>query len=150
MLLLRRNCSSRRVPASLTSGVSGRKHNGIRPHYLCQLHTATGRNTGNTSSSNAFALVLGSVVLGLGGYYVGVRRHLETPPPKPVYGTPEDFAHAVEELKTLFSKDTVTTDEGQLEAHGFSPDSYHPGTPCHSDTNTSLLTIGPRLDRMSA
>jgi hypothetical protein len=136
MLLLRRTCGSRRVPASLTSGmpVSGRKH--VRPNYLRQLHTATGRNTGNASSSNAFALALGSVVLGLGGYYVGVRRAIETPPPKPVYGTPEDFAHAIEELKTLFSKDTVTTDEDQLEAHGFSPDSYHPGTPCHSDTDT--------------
>ncbi|KAN0118676.1 FAD-linked oxidase-like protein [Russula decolorans] len=107
--------------------VSGRKH--VRPNYLRQLHTATGRNTGNASSSNAFALALGSVVLGLGGYYVGVRRAIETPPPKPVYGTPEDFAHAIEELKTLFSKDTVTTDEDQLEAHGFSPDSYHPGCP---------------------
>jgi D-lactate dehydrogenase (cytochrome) len=120
------------MPVSLTSGLSGRKY--IHPHYLRQLRTAT-RNTGNASSSNVFALTLGSVVLGLGGYYVGVRRANETPPPKPVYGTPEDFAHAIEELKTLFSKDMVTTDEDQLETHGFSPNAYHPGTPCHSDTN---------------
>ena len=137
MLLLRRTRSSRRGPASLTSGMSGRKHIHPQiPHYLRQLHTATGRNTGNASSSNVFALALGSVALGLGGYYVGLRRAIETPPPKPVYGTPEDFAHAIEDLKTLFSKDTVTTDEDQLEAHGFSPNAYHPGTPCHSDTNT--------------
>ena len=139
MLLLRRTCSSRRVPASLTSGISGRKH--IHPHYLRQLHTATSRNTGNASSSNVFALALGSVALGLGGYYVGVRRAIETHPPKPVYGTPEDFARAIEELQTLFSRDTVTTDEDQLEAHGFSPNAYHAGTPCHSDTNTWFADI---------
>ena len=126
MLSLRRTCSFRRVPALLTSGISG-KH--IHPHYLRQLHTATGRNTGNASASTVFALALGGVALGLGGYYVGVRRGIETPSPKPVYGTPEDFGHAIEELKTLFSKDTVTTDQDQLEAHGFSPNAHHPGTP---------------------
>jgi hypothetical protein len=139
MLLLRRTCNSRQVPASLTCGISGRKH--IHPHYLRQLHTATSRNTGNAPSSNVFALALGCVALGLGGYYVGVRRAIETPPSKPVHGTPEDFAHAIKELKTLFSKDTVTTDEDQLEAHGFSPNAHHPGTPCHSDTNTWFADI---------
>jgi hypothetical protein len=148
MLLLRRTCSSRRVPVSLTSGMSGRKR--IHPHYLRHLCTVTGRNTGNASSSNVFALTLGSVALGLGGYYVGVRRAIETPPPKSVYGTPEDFAHAIEELKALFSKDAVTTDEGQLEAHGFSPNTYHPGTPRHSDINTWSADIWATLDRMSA
>ncbi|KAI0276801.1 hypothetical protein BGY98DRAFT_1090140 [Russula aff. rugulosa BPL654] len=86
-------------------------------------------NTGNASASTVFALALGGVALGLGGYYVGVRRGIETPSPKPVYGTPEDFGHAIEELKTLFSKDTVTTDQDQLEAHGFSPNAHHPGFP---------------------
>ena len=66
---------------------------------------------------------------------MGAHRAIETPPPKPVYGSPEDFARATEELKTLFSKDAVTTDEDQLEAHGFSPNAHHPGMPCHSDTN---------------
>jgi D-lactate dehydrogenase (cytochrome) len=116
--------------------MSGRKH-------IRRPHTTTG-NAGNAPSSNVFALALGGVALGLGGYYVGVRRAIELPeppPPKPVYGTPEDFAHAIEELKTLFSKDAVTTDEGQLEAHGFSHNAYHPGTPCHSDTNTWFANI---------
>jgi hypothetical protein len=107
----------------------------LYPHYLRQLHTATGRSSGNTSSSKVLALALGSVALGLGGFYVGVRRGIETPPPKPVYGTPADFAHAIEELKTLFSEDAVATDEDQLEAHGFSSNAYHPGTPCGSDCN---------------
>jgi hypothetical protein len=75
--------------------------------------------------------------LGLGGYYVGVRHAIETPLLKPVYGTPKDFAHAIEELKTLFSKDTVVTDEGQLEAHGFSPNAHHPGTP-----DSNLCSVG--------
>jgi D-lactate dehydrogenase (cytochrome) len=113
--------------------MSGRKR--IHPHFR-QLFTATGRNTGNASLFNVFALTVGSVALGLGGYYMGVRRAIETPPPKPVYGTPEDFARAIEELKALFSEDAVTTDEGQLEAHGFSPNTYLPGTPRHSFTNT--------------
>jgi D-lactate dehydrogenase (cytochrome) len=129
MLLLRRTYSPRRVLALLTSGMS-RRH--IRPHCVRQLYTATGKNTANASSSKVFALALGSVALGLGGYYVGVRRTtrtIETPPPKPVYGTPEDFAHAIQELETLLSKDMVRTDEDQLEAHGFSLNSYHPGTP---------------------
>ena len=72
-------------------------------------------------------------MIGLGGYYVGTRSNHHTPveypgsPSKPVYGTPEDFARAIQELKTLFSEETVTTAEDQLEAHGFSPNVYHPG-----------------------
>lgn len=80
---------------------------------------------------------------------MGVRRAIETPLPKPVYGTPSDFTHAIEELKTLFSKDAVTTDEGQLEAHGFSPNVYQPGKQCHSDT-TWFADIWATFDRMSA
>jgi hypothetical protein len=115
--------SVRRVSTSLLSGMGGR----VRCH-LRQLHTATCRSTGTAAPSNVFALALGSVMLGLGGYYVGVRRAIEIPPLKPVYGTREDFAHAIEELKTLFSEDTVVTAKDQLESHGFSPIVYHPGT----------------------
>lgn len=136
MLLLRRFCSFRRVPVSLTSGTSG-KH--MHSHYLRQLHTTTSRNTGNASASTVFALAIGGVALGLGGYYVG--RGIETPSPSPVYGTPEDFGHAIEELKMLFSKDTVTTDKDQLEAHGFSYNAHHPGTSYPSDLHLVLLTF---------
>jgi hypothetical protein len=132
MLLSRRICGARRVPASLLSGVSWRD----RPHPRRQLHTTTGRGTGNTSSSNIFALAVGSVALGLGGYYVGVRRAVETPSAKPVYGTPKDFAHAIEELKILFSEGTVVTDEDQLEAHGFSSNAYLPGIYVHATHRT--------------
>ncbi|KAI0299658.1 FAD-linked oxidase-like protein [Multifurca ochricompacta] len=48
---------------------------------------------------------------------------------KPVYGTPEEFARAIEELRTLFAEGAVTTAKDQLEAHGFSPNAHHPGCP---------------------
>lgn len=147
--MLLRICCARRVPALLISRMTGRDK--LYPRYLRQLHTATSRNTGNTSSSKVFALALGSVALGLGGYYVGLRRGSEPPPPKPVYGTTEDFAHAIEDLKKLFSEDAVATDEDQLEAHGFSSNAHHPGAPCGSDPYPWLADIWTfLLDRFSA
>jgi hypothetical protein len=107
-----------------------------RPH-LRLLGTASGGVSGNAASTNinAFALALGSVVLGLGGYYVGTRSIRHHPvsessgsPSKPIYGTQEDFARAIEELKTLFSEEIVTTAEDELKAHGFSPNTHFPGT----------------------
>lgn len=137
-MLLRRICCTRRVPALLISGTGRDKR---YPHYLRQLHTATSRSTGNTSPSKVFALALGSAALGLGGYCVGLRRGSETLSPKYVYGTPEDFAHAIEDLKTLFSEDAVATDEDQLQAHGFSSNAYHPGAPCGPDCYPWLADI---------
>ncbi|KAH9954938.1 FAD-linked oxidase-like protein [Russula dissimulans] len=109
---------------------------GQQPHPHCRrlLGTATGGGTGNAASSNLFVLALGSVVLGLGGYYLGARSNttavpshaINPPPSKPVYGTPDDFARAIDELKSLFSEGAVTTARDQLEAHGFSPNVHHP------------------------
>ena len=138
-MLLSKRISTRRLPASLIGGMNGREK--LYPHYLPQLHTATGSGSGNTPSSRVLALALGSVALGLGGYYVGVRRGIEAPPLKPVYGTPADFAHAIEELKTLFSEVAVATDEDQLKAHGFSSNAYHPGTPCGSEPRTATAWL---------
>lgn len=87
------------------------------------------------SPRNSFALALGGALLGL-GYYLGARSNdfsaADTPsgrqpPLKPVYGTPEDFARAIEELKASFVGDAVTTAPEQLVAHGFSPHSHLPG-----------------------
>jgi D-lactate dehydrogenase (cytochrome) len=127
----------RLLSARASSSTSGRQQL-VRPQHLRLLGTASGGSGGNVATSSVFALALGSVVLGLGGYYVGARSNhhpiltpveSESPgsPSKPVYGTPEDFARAIEELKTLFSEETVTTAKDQLEAHGFSPNVYHPG-----------------------
>jgi D-lactate dehydrogenase (cytochrome) len=135
MLRLRRTLNWRvwRVPALTGSGISG-KQQPVRYQRLRLLGTGTASGGGaeRTTSSNvgALRLALGSVVLALGGYYVGAHsNHVESPgsPSKPVYGSPEDFARAIQELKTLLSDETVTTAEDQLEAHGFSPNMYHPG-----------------------
>ena len=138
MLPLRRTLKWKgsRVFAPLNSGI-GVKQRLVRPQHLRLLGTGTASDGGatNPTSSNVLALAigLGGVVLGLGGYYVGAGSNHHTrvessgSPSKPVYGTPEDFARAIQELKTLFSEETVTTAEGQLEAHGFSPSVYHPG-----------------------
>lgn len=139
MSLLRRtlNWNARRaVPGTSSSpGMSGRQLL-TRSRHLRLLGTAAsgGGPPGNVGSSNVFALALAGVVLGLGGYYVGTRSATATQassatasPSKPVYGTPEDFARAIGELKTLFSEDTVSTAEDQLKAHGFSPNVHLPG-----------------------
>jgi hypothetical protein len=134
MSLLRKNLTWR---SWRVLGVSGSSSTCIRPRQHLVWHhqhtrllgTRNGAGSeGNAASSNVFALALGSVVLGLGGYYVGARSNRRDSPSKPVYGTPEEFARAIEELKSLFSDESVTTHEDQLKAHGFSPNTHLPGT----------------------
>ena len=129
----------------------------LRLHYPRRLlSTAV---VGNRPPSNVFALALGSALFGLGGYYIGTRLNtLLVPthttvfaPPKPVYGTPEDFARAIEELKTLFTEDAVTTAENQLKAHGFSSNTHLPGTPGRAQYRLGRigrLTLGGCLCRL--
>jgi D-lactate dehydrogenase (cytochrome) len=38
------------------------------------------------------------------------------------YGSPEDFASAVQELKAAFHPEAISTDPAVLEAHGIQPD----------------------------
>ena len=72
---------------------------------------------------------MGGVFLGV-GYAIGADFADEGQPPlKPVYGTPEDFALAIEELKASFAGEAVTTAPDQLAAHGYSPNCHHPGMP---------------------
>ena len=112
----------------------------VRYHRLRSISSAASEATPKQrpaicSPRNAPALALGGFLLGL-GYYMGARSNDfsatntasdRQPPLKPVYGTPEDFARAVEELKASFVEDAVTTAPDQLVAHGFSPNSHHPG-----------------------
>ena len=96
-----------------TSSMSGRKR--MHLHYLRQLCPTTGRNMGNVPSSNVFALTLESAE-GAGKLLRGPASCLETPPPKLVYSTPEDFAHPIEDFKSLCSDDAVSDDRrGQLD-----------------------------------
>lgn len=126
---------------------SGGKPQLLPPNHLRLLNTAAGGGepaqgiaTPGPSTRTALALVLGGTFLGLCGYYAGARpnsvnvelanaRALASPsPPRPVYGTPEDFSRAIEELRATFVAEAVATARDQLDAHGFSPNSYHPGT----------------------
>lgn len=52
---------------------------------------------------------------------------------KPQYGSPEDFAKAIEELKETFPDEgAVSTDPEDVYHHGFSLNDYHPGAlVCH-------------------
>jgi hypothetical protein len=136
MLLLQRSWTTLRV----RSFSSGRPQ--LRPpHHARLLSTSTGVGAGNPARSNVFALALGCALFSLGGYYVGTRSNTPLAPSptavsaplKPVFGTSEDFARAIEELKTLFAEDAVTTAKDQLEAHGFSLNTHLPGTPGSSD-----------------
>jgi hypothetical protein len=110
------------------------------PIHLRPLSTATPSSSSTASTRAALAFVaLGGAILGVGGYYIGARsnsigvnvgtaRALEFPPlQKPVYGTPEDFSRAIEELRASFAGEAVTTAPDQLGAHGFSPNTHHPG-----------------------
>ena len=135
MSVLRKNLTWRswRVPGASSTGstcVRPRQHLVRLQHVRLLGTTSGGGSSGIAASSNVFALALGSVVLGLGGYYVGARSNHRPSrsPSKPVYGTPEEFARAIEELKSLFPDESVTTREDQLESHGFSPETHHPGT----------------------
>ena len=87
------------------------------------------------SRRNALALALSGALLGL-EYYIGVQSNnvgaadasaRRQPTPKSVYGTPEDFARAIGELRAAFAGEAVTTAPDQLATHGFSPNSHHPG-----------------------
>ncbi|KAJ3995613.1 FAD-linked oxidase-like protein [Lentinula boryana] len=50
---------------------------------------------------------------------------------KPQYGSREDYARAIEELKKTFAgdEDAVSTNADDLYSHGFSVNDYHLGTP---------------------
>jgi hypothetical protein len=99
--------------------------------------------------------------MALGGYYIGTRSNAPytavSALPKPVYGTSEDFARAIEDLKISFAEDAVTIAEDQLRAHGFSLNTHLPGTPDCLDevvhrlffTRVSILTLAGFLYRVS-
>lgn len=115
----------------------------VRPHHLRPLSTTAssggapsqGPAVSRSLTRTALGLALSGGLLGL-GYLVGARSNsvgveaFPSSPPKPVYGTPEEFARAIEELRTLFAGDAVTTAPDELTTHGFSPNSHFPGTPC--------------------
>ena len=131
-----------RVPRISTYYGSSGLSKPVCPHHLRSLSTETSgraptQRPAICSPRNALALALSGALLGL-GYYIGAQSNSlsaadgsarRQPTPKPVYGTPEDFARAIEELRASFVGEAVTTAPDQLAAHGFSPNSHHPGMP---------------------
>ena len=127
------------------------------PNLLRPLSTASTQAASTASPRAALALALGGAFLGLSGYYIGVRsnsvgvdgttaRAVGSPypsplPPRPPYGTTEDFSRTIEELRASFAAEAVTTARDQLEAHGFSPNAHHPGMACPSFLSRAMPAL---------
>jgi hypothetical protein len=84
-------------------------------------------------STSRTLLLLASIASGIAGYAIATKSasSLATHPPndaqEPQYGTPADFKKAIEELRLVFPKDSVSTDPDTLYVHGFSNYDYHAG-----------------------
>ncbi|KAJ3801728.1 FAD-linked oxidase-like protein [Lentinula aff. detonsa] len=88
----------------------------------------------STSLSKTFALLsAASLISGFVGYSLANRRDASASASlvKPQYGSREDYARAIEELKKTFAgdEDAVSTNADDLYSHGFSVNDYHLGTP---------------------
>jgi len=85
-------------------------------------------SSGSSSSSSSKAPLWGLAAfnLGLGGYWLANSDDTATVNSEPVYGTPEDFVRAVDELRTKLGESKVSTDADDLHGHGFSAIDHHP------------------------
>ena len=112
--------------------------------HLRPLSTAAGPTVAARSSSNGFAIALGTALVGLGSYYAGFSRGSTststTDAPPPVYGTQEDFRRAIKELEASFEEGIVSTDPANLVTHGFSPNVMHEGERCSPLLTQVMLT----------
>lgn len=103
-------------------------------------------STTPTASSNFLSaqtitlLSAASLISGLTGFFFATRNSSNgsengASPKKPQYGSPQDFARAIEEMKKTFAddEDAVSTNADDLYAHGFSVNDYHPGKPNEID-----------------
>lgn len=91
------------------------------------------------------AIAIGMSGSGIIGYLIASRRtqddtnnslsYLFQHPQEPVYGSPEDFFHAIAELKhALPSASMVSTEQDNVYSHGTSTNDYHKG---EDDSTTS-------------
>ncbi|RPD67564.1 hypothetical protein L226DRAFT_529891 [Lentinus tigrinus ALCF2SS1-7] len=97
------------------------------------------RSHGQSTSSRTrtvLAFAVGSLLSGAVGYFAATQagegteagRNRASAELNNQYGSPEDFEHAIEELRRLFpGEGAVTTDVEDLEEHGYSENDYHPG-----------------------
>lgn len=110
-----------------------------------QRHLSTSAPPPEPKSTRSWPLTLLLVALGAGlGAYTAHQYSLGRNPLVPrtfrtsaesrvaglnnLYGSPSDFAKAIQKLREALTGDEqVSTDEDDLEVHGFSENDYHPG-----------------------
>lgn len=124
------------------------------PHLNSRRWVSNGSTKAFQRPTAMSSLSILGVILGAGtaGYLVG-----KTSPPSTsnimspnstrksdsLYGSPIDFAEAIDELRTLLPEDgIVSTDEDDLYHHGFSENDYHPGQSSSSFRYYNLLIYG--------
>ncbi|KAF7718765.1 D-lactate dehydrogenase (cytochrome) [Penicillium ucsense] len=105
---------------------------GIRASHVIRTHSTarTGRtqqqddydkSTGSQASISAGRTLLASVLAaGLGYSYAAYREKSPVSAKGPKYGSAQDFEKAIAELRLILGKDAVSTDEDDLQYHGFS------------------------------
>jgi len=100
---------------------------------------STGSQGSHSSSSKAPLWGLAALNIGLGGYWLASQDATSTNTASPQYGTTQDFARAIEELRATLGESKVSTDADDLHGHGFSAIDHHPGT-------RILVIFGPAAD----
>lgn len=128
---------------NLHCGVAPSLLHARKPHFKLSFHTSSSLSDSLTQAGKSKStqwrsfldVGLGLVGSGLLGYSFAtwnVKPVSSTgvADEKPQYGSPEDFAKAIEDLKTTFPSDgAVSTDPDVLHGHGFSIIHYLPGIP---------------------
>ncbi|KAJ3827253.1 FAD-linked oxidase-like protein [Lentinula raphanica] len=109
----------------------------LSPYKICSIgprppsrHLTTNAARKPSSLRTLALLSAASLISGFAGYFLAnkPRAHEDTPM-KPRYGSQEDYAQAINELKKAFAgdEDAVSTNSDDLYSHGFSVNDYHPG-----------------------
>ncbi|KAJ5692365.1 FAD-binding domain-containing protein [Penicillium macrosclerotiorum] len=128
-----RGCSAPRVSqfrprVSLPRSLFGSRS--IRANTTSSVGSNPGQSSGSSSSSgsanNAPPRFLGQTFLisafaaGLGYAYANYSQPAPGKAQKPQYGSARDFEKAIAELRATLGGDTISTDEGDLQQHGYS------------------------------
>ncbi|CEJ57174.1 Putative Oxidoreductase, FAD-binding [Penicillium brasilianum] len=83
-------------------------------------------SSGSSSSTNSSSwtasrtLLVSAFAAGLGYGYASYGRESPRAAKKPQYGSPKDFEKAIAELRAKLGEDSISTDEGDLQQHGYS------------------------------
>jgi len=119
--------SNLRAPARST--IATRSNTGISTSSRSYSSGSSGPSASSSSGSSSKTPLWGlaALNLGLGGYwFANSSDNTATVNSEPVYGTPEDFVRAVDELRAKLGEAKVSTDEDDLLGHGYSAIDHHP------------------------